>query len=138
MFNLDLFYRQVSPVRSVKYDSSDDNSSLISRRRVADSAKKIVKSSTKSKNCMPKIHCEQAIHPIKGLVYDRQGAETGISRDSLPSSLVELGKVLSSSVVNSHNLNDIIEKFIAITLPSMLSCTAGGCKAKRRCFVCSC
>ncbi|KAM3377315.1 hypothetical protein P3S68_009728 [Capsicum galapagoense] len=82
----------VSPVRSVKYDSSDDNSSLISRRRVADSAKKIVKSSTKSKNCMPKIHCEQAIHPIKGLVYDRQGAETGISRDSLPSSLVELGK----------------------------------------------
>ncbi|KAJ8572430.1 hypothetical protein K7X08_008941 [Anisodus acutangulus] len=84
----------VSPFRSAKYDSSDDNSSSISRRRIVDSAKKIVKStSTKSKNTVSKkINCEQAIHPIKGLVYDRQGAESGISWDSLPSSLVELGK----------------------------------------------
>ncbi|XP_055814941.1 uncharacterized protein LOC129884681 [Solanum dulcamara] len=82
----------VSPVRSVKYDSSDDNSSSISRRRIVDSAKKIVKSSTKIKNSVSKINCEQTIRPTKGLVFDRQGAETGISWDSLPSSLVELGK----------------------------------------------
>ncbi|XP_016435447.1 uncharacterized protein LOC107761708 [Nicotiana tabacum] len=82
----------VSPVRSVKYDSSDDNSSSISRRRLVGSAKKIVKSSTKSKNSMSKVNSEQAFHPIKGLVYDRQGAESGISWDSLPSSLVNLGK----------------------------------------------
>ncbi|KAK4378503.1 hypothetical protein RND71_000365 [Anisodus tanguticus] len=84
----------VSPVRSAEYDNSDDNSSSISRRRMVDSAKKIVKStSTKSKNTVSKkINCEQAIHPIKGLLYDRQGAESGISWDSLPSSLVELDK----------------------------------------------
>ncbi|WMV12780.1 hypothetical protein MTR67_006165 [Solanum verrucosum] len=82
----------VSPVRSTKYDSSDDNSSSISRRKVVDVAKKIAKSSAKSKNSVSKINCEQTIRPIKGLVFDRQGAETGISWDSLPSSLVELGK----------------------------------------------
>ncbi|KAJ8530008.1 hypothetical protein K7X08_036843 [Anisodus acutangulus] len=77
----------VSPVRFVKYDSSDDNSNSISRRKVVDSAKKIVKSSTKSKNYVSKIKCEQAIHPI-----EKQWAESGISWDSLHSSLVELGK----------------------------------------------
>ncbi|CAN4112102.1 unnamed protein product [Withania somnifera] len=82
----------VSPVRSTKYDSADDNSSSISRRRVVDSAKKIVKSSAKSKSSVSKIYCEQTIHPIKGLVCDRQGAESGISWDSLPLSLVKLGK----------------------------------------------
>ncbi|XP_009598408.1 uncharacterized protein [Nicotiana tomentosiformis] len=82
----------VSPVRSVKYDSSDDNSSSISRRRLVGSAKKIVKSSTKNKNSLSKVNSEQAFHPIKRLVYDRQGAESGISWDSLPSSLVNLGK----------------------------------------------
>ncbi|KAG5625263.1 hypothetical protein H5410_010481 [Solanum commersonii] len=82
----------VSPVRSTKYDSSDDNSSSISRRKVVDVAKKIVKSSAKSKNSVSKINCEQTIRPIKGLIFNRQGAETGISWDSLPSSLVEIGK----------------------------------------------
>ncbi|XP_060217251.1 uncharacterized protein LOC132644668 [Lycium barbarum] len=81
------YCRQVSPIRSVKYDSSDDNSSSISRRRIVDSAKKIVKSSTKSKNYVSKIKCEQTIHPI-----EKQWAESEISWDSLPSSLVELGK----------------------------------------------
>ncbi|XP_049376471.1 uncharacterized protein LOC125841368 [Solanum stenotomum] len=82
----------VSPVRSTKYDSSDDNSSSISRRKVVDVAKKIVKSSARSKNSVSKINCEQTIRPIKGLIFNRQGAETGISWDSLPSSLVEIGK----------------------------------------------
>ncbi|MCD7451152.1 hypothetical protein HAX54_009777 [Datura stramonium] len=81
----------VSPVRAAKYDSSDDNSSSISKRRVADSAKKIFQIS-KSKSSVSTINCEQFIRPIKGLVYDRQGAESGISWDSLPSSLVKLGK----------------------------------------------
>ncbi|CAN4107799.1 unnamed protein product [Withania somnifera] len=72
----------VSPVHSTKYNSSDDNSSSISRKRF----------STKSKSSVSKIDCEQAIHPIKGLVYDRQGPETVISWESLPSSLLELGK----------------------------------------------
>ncbi|XP_015087197.1 uncharacterized protein LOC107030428 [Solanum pennellii] len=82
----------VSPVRSTKYDSSDDNSSSLSRRKVVNVAKKTVKASAKSKNSVSKINCEQTIRPIKGLVFDRQGAENGISWDSLSSSLVELGK----------------------------------------------
>lgn len=89
-------YRQVSSVRSVRYDSSDDNSSSIARRREVGSAKKM-KSSTKDKTSFSKINCEQASHPIDRLANDRQGAETGISWDSLPSSLVKLGKVMSSS-----------------------------------------
>ncbi|TMW81472.1 hypothetical protein EJD97_009404 [Solanum chilense] len=81
----------VSSVRSVRYDSSDDNSSSIARRREVGSAKKM-KSSTKDKTSFSKINCEQASHPIDRLANDRQGAETGISWDSLPSSLVKLGK----------------------------------------------
>ncbi|XP_060174405.1 uncharacterized protein LOC132605204 [Lycium barbarum] len=81
----------VSPVRPVRYDSSDDNSSSIPRRREIGSAKKM-KSSPKSKKSFSKINCEQASHPIDRLAHDRQGAETGISWDSLPSSLVKLGK----------------------------------------------
>ncbi|KAK6777930.1 hypothetical protein RDI58_024648 [Solanum bulbocastanum] len=82
---------QVSSVRSVRYDSSDDNSSSIARRREVGSAKKM-KSSTKDKNSFSKINCEQASHPIDRLANDRREAETGISWDSLPSSLVKLGK----------------------------------------------
>lgn len=79
-------YRQVSPVRSVRYDSSDENSSSVPRRREVGSAKKM-KSSTKSKACFSKTN--------SSLANDRRGAETGISWDSLPSSLVKLGKVVS-------------------------------------------
>ncbi|XP_004230698.1 uncharacterized protein [Solanum lycopersicum] len=82
----------VSPVRSTKYDSSDDNSSSLSRRKVVNVEKKTVKASAKSKNSVSKINSEQINRPIKGLVFDRQGAESGISWDSLSSSLVELGK----------------------------------------------
>ncbi|XP_055808564.1 uncharacterized protein LOC129877107 [Solanum dulcamara] len=81
----------VSSVRSVRYDSSDDNSSSIPRRRGVGSAKKM-KSSTKSKASFSKINCEQASETIDRFANDRQGAETGISWDSLPSSLVKLGK----------------------------------------------
>ncbi|XP_016498097.1 uncharacterized protein LOC107816868 [Nicotiana tabacum] len=73
----------VSPVRSVRYDSSDENSSSVPRRREVGSAKKM-KSSTKSKACFSKTN--------SSLANDRRGAETGISWDSLPSSLVKLGK----------------------------------------------
>lgn len=138
MFNLYLLCQQVSPVRSTKYDSSDDNSSSLSRRKVVNVEKKTVKASAKSKNSVSKINSEQINRPIKGLVFDRQGAESGISWDSLSSSLVELGKVLSSSVVNWHNLNDIIEKFIIITMSAIFYCISGSCKEKRHCFVCSC
>ncbi|MCD9560721.1 hypothetical protein HAX54_019469 [Datura stramonium] len=81
----------VSPVRSVRYDSSDENSSSIPRRREVGSDKKM-KSSTKSKTSFSKINCKQASHPIERIANDRRGAETGISWDSLPSSLVKLGK----------------------------------------------
>nr|XP_016469954.1 PREDICTED: uncharacterized protein LOC107792271 [Nicotiana tabacum] len=73
----------VSPVRSVRYDSSDENSSSIPRRREVGSAKKM-KSSTNSKTSFSKINTN--------LANDRRGAETGISWDALPSSLVKLGK----------------------------------------------
>lgn len=88
-------YRQVSSVRSVRYDSSDDNSSSIPRRREVGSAKKM-KSSAKSKASFSKINCEQASETIDRFANDRRGAETGISWDSLPSSLVKLGKVIKS------------------------------------------
>lgn len=84
-------YRQVPLVRSVRSDSSDDNSSSIARRREVSSAKKM-KRSTKSKTSFSKINCERAPHPIDRFANDRRGAEAGISWDSLPSSLVKLGK----------------------------------------------
>lgn len=86
-------YRQVPLVRSVRSDSSDDNSSSIARRREVSSAKKM-KRSTKSKTSFSKINCERAPHPIDRFANDRRGAEAGISWDSLPSSLVKLGKVI--------------------------------------------
>ncbi|KAM3204672.1 putative protein isoform X1 [Capsicum annuum] len=81
----------VSSAGSVRYNSSNENSSSISRRREVASAKKM-KSSTKTKASFSKITSEQASHPIDRLANDRRGSETGISWDSLPSSLVKLGK----------------------------------------------
>ncbi|PIN10190.1 hypothetical protein CDL12_17224 [Handroanthus impetiginosus] len=84
----------VSPVRSVRYDSSDDNSGSTSRRRVAASAKRIIKSSNKSRVPEPTkvVNNMQIPNSLCSLVYDRKGAETGILWDSLPSNLVKFGK----------------------------------------------
>lgn len=59
-----------------------------------------MKSSTKSKTSFSKINCKLASYPIDRLANDRRGAETGISWDSLPSSLVKLGK----EVVKQRNI----------------------------------
>ncbi|GER36912.1 hypothetical protein STAS_13294 [Striga asiatica] len=83
----------VSPVRSVKYDSSDDNLSSVSRRRSIGSAKRVIKSSNKSQVPVPKAgNNVQNPNSLCGLVYERKGAESGISWSSLPSNLVKLGK----------------------------------------------
>ncbi|KAK6159219.1 hypothetical protein DH2020_006533 [Rehmannia glutinosa] len=82
----------VSPVRSVRYDSSDDNSSSISRRKGAGSAKRLIKSSNKSQAPTPKTNNVQISNLLCGLVYERKGAESGILWNSLPSNLVKYGK----------------------------------------------
>ncbi|KAL7156954.1 hypothetical protein ABFS83_02G043900 [Erythranthe nasuta] len=88
-----------SPVRSVRYDSSDDNSSTISRRRLSSgSPKRLIKNSNKigqenSNNNAPKANDEPVSNSLcTSLVYERKGAEIGISWSSLPSNLVKFGK----------------------------------------------
>ncbi|KAL3814312.1 hypothetical protein ACJIZ3_015580 [Penstemon smallii] len=88
----------VSPVRSMRYDSSDDNSSTKSRRRgsiTCSTRRPLAKSTNKLQRpiVLPaKINNEQVLSSLCSLVYDRKGAETGISWNSLPSNLVKLGK----------------------------------------------
>ncbi|KAL3538804.1 hypothetical protein ACH5RR_002170 [Cinchona calisaya] len=82
----------VSPVRSVRYDSSDENSSSITHRRCVSSTKKLVRSTNKSKNPVPKVISEQPSNPVSSLVHDGKGTETAIVWGSLPSKLVKLGK----------------------------------------------
>ncbi|CAK9181166.1 unnamed protein product [Ilex paraguariensis] len=88
-----ILYRQVSPVRNVRYDSSDDNLSS-TRRRNTVSTRKLVRSSNKSKIPVSKINGEGTSCPvaISSSVNNRKGAETRILWDSLPSTLVKLGK----------------------------------------------
>ncbi|EYU37570.1 hypothetical protein MIMGU_mgv1a025002mg [Erythranthe guttata] len=88
-----------SPVRSVRYDSSDDNSSTISRRRLSSgSPKRLIKNSNKigqenNSNNAPKANDEPVSNSLcTSLVYERKGAENGISWSSLPSNLVKFGK----------------------------------------------
>ncbi|KAA8536277.1 hypothetical protein F0562_028755 [Nyssa sinensis] len=85
----------VSPIRSVRYDSSDDNSSSTRRkRRDQGLAVKSVKSSNKTKIPVSKKLHEETSYPVVmcGSLNDRKGAETRISWGSLPSSLTRLGK----------------------------------------------
>ncbi|KAL2490870.1 Uncharacterized protein Adt_26498 [Abeliophyllum distichum] len=82
----------VSPVRSGRYASSDESSSSTSKRRDVASAKRIVKVSNKGQIPISKVDNGQMSTSLFSLVYDRKGAETGISWSSLPSSLVKLGK----------------------------------------------
>ncbi|KAG8368486.1 hypothetical protein BUALT_Bualt15G0050400 [Buddleja alternifolia] len=82
----------VSPVRSVRYDSSDDNSSSATRRRSLGSVKRVVKNSSKSQVPVPKVNNVQMPSSLCSLIYDKKGAETGISWNSLPSNLVKFGK----------------------------------------------
>lgn len=79
----------------MKYDSSDDNLSVSSRRRHASSAKKLFKSPSKSNIPASNVKCKEAscLLPICSLVEDKRGAETRVAWDSLPSSLAKLGKV---------------------------------------------
>ncbi|KAL6494645.1 hypothetical protein OROGR_031445 [Orobanche gracilis] len=82
----------VSPVRSVRYDSSDDNLGSISRRRSIGSAKRLVKSSNKIQAPVPRMSNVQIGNSLCSLVYERNGAESGILWNSLPANLVKLGK----------------------------------------------
>ncbi|KAL2513484.1 uncharacterized protein Fot_27455 [Forsythia ovata] len=82
----------VSPVRSGRYASSDESSSSTSKRRDVASAKRIVKVSNKGQIPISKVDNGKMSKSLFSLVYDRKGAETGISWSSLPSSLVTLGK----------------------------------------------
>ncbi|XP_057493313.1 uncharacterized protein LOC130778847 isoform X2 [Actinidia eriantha] len=84
----------VSPVRSMRYDSSDDNSTSTTRRRVTGSTTKLVKNSNRSKTTAPKINCEETSYfeAMCRAVNDKKGTENRISWDSLPSNLVMLGK----------------------------------------------
>ncbi|KAL7119121.1 hypothetical protein ACP275_02G043600 [Erythranthe tilingii] len=89
-----------SPARSVRYDSSDDNSSTISRRRLSrGSPKRLIKNSNKigqennNNNNATKANDEPVSNSLcTSLVYERKGAEIGISWSSLPSNLVKFGK----------------------------------------------
>ncbi|XP_071930960.1 uncharacterized protein [Coffea arabica] len=82
----------VSPVRSMRYDSSDECSSSTTRRRDVSSTKKLVKGTNKSRTPVPKVISEQTSQPVSSLVHDGKGAETAIAWESLPSKLVKLGK----------------------------------------------
>ncbi|XP_074331072.1 uncharacterized protein LOC141668197 [Apium graveolens] len=82
----------VSPVRSVRYDSSDDNSSSIRQRRASLPAKRPVKTFNKSK-VPASARVDENSHPTTFPSLDElKGAETKISWDSLPSSLLKIGK----------------------------------------------
>ncbi|EPS73783.1 hypothetical protein M569_00970, partial [Genlisea aurea] len=77
----------VSPVRSVRYDSSDDNSSsTVSRRRVS--------VSTNGKTPINKKGPAKTRTPFKGNINNDDGSSplTGVSWTSLPQNLVKLGK----------------------------------------------
>lgn len=80
-------HRQVSPVRPRGYDSSDENSSSISRRRESSNSNKI-------ENSAPKLIPEQASSRVFSIINDRKQTESAISWNSLPSGLLKLGKVL--------------------------------------------
>ncbi|KZV38843.1 hypothetical protein F511_32410 [Dorcoceras hygrometricum] len=83
----------VSPVRSIRYDSSDENFSSVSRRRSdVGSAKGLIKRTNKNQISVPKVNNVQIPNSLCSFVYDRKGAETGILWNYLPSTLVKLGK----------------------------------------------
>ncbi|XP_073063904.1 LOW QUALITY PROTEIN: uncharacterized protein [Primulina eburnea] len=83
----------VSPVRSIRYDSSDEHFGSVSRRRSdIGSAKRLIKRTNKSQISTPKVNNVQIPNSLCSFVYDRKGAETGILWNYLPSSLVKLGK----------------------------------------------
>lgn len=74
-------------------DSSDDNSSSIRRRREINPPKKFVKSSIKTRLPAVKKNAEEISYPpISSSADDSKDAENRIPWDSLPSSLVKLGK----------------------------------------------
>ncbi|KAK1385719.1 hypothetical protein POM88_023454 [Heracleum sosnowskyi] len=82
----------VSPVRSVRYDSSDENSSSIRQRRASLPGTRPVKTSNKSK-VPASAGVDKTSHPTTFPSLDElKGAETKISWDSLPSSLLKIGK----------------------------------------------
>lgn len=79
----------------MRYDSSDDNSSTVSRRRSTPSPKRLIKSSGKNEAPASKANNLQISNSnsLYSLVYERKGAETGILWNALPSNLVKFGKV---------------------------------------------
>ncbi|GAA0183817.1 hypothetical protein LIER_31166 [Lithospermum erythrorhizon] len=81
-----------SPVRRARYDSSDDNSSCLTNRKVKGAPRKLVKSTKTSKISVAKVNAEPISSPTCCLVGEKKGAETGILWGSLPPNLIKLGK----------------------------------------------
>ncbi|XP_059647887.1 uncharacterized protein LOC132294151 [Cornus florida] len=79
----------ISPVHPVRSDSSDENSNSTRRKRVCGPSVKSVKNSNRSKIPVPRKNGEEV---MCSSVNDRKGEEIKISWESLPSSLVKLGK----------------------------------------------
>ncbi|KAH6793530.1 GPI-anchored adhesin-like protein [Perilla frutescens var. hirtella] len=85
----------VSPVRSSRYDSSDDNSSSVSRNRGGGSAKTVIMKGSNRSHQVPATKAKNTqtmSHSLCNVVCDRKGAETRISWSSLPLNLVKHGK----------------------------------------------
>ncbi|KAL8554717.1 hypothetical protein ACS0TY_002777 [Phlomoides rotata] len=80
----------VSPLPSVRYDSSDEHLSRDkTTRRGAGSTKRLIVERSSKSEAPTK---EQISNSLSSLVCDRKGAETRISWNSLPSNLIKCGK----------------------------------------------
>lgn len=86
---------QVSSVFPAVYDSSDDNSSSKAKRKDIGIDMKSVKSSNRSRIPTSAKCCEKSLDPavVFSFINDKKFPETKILWNSLPSTLVNLGKV---------------------------------------------
>jgi hypothetical protein len=90
-------YGQISPINSLKYDSSDDNSSSRSKRTVVSLSTKSSKISSKgSRISVPGKISEDSVYRKVNFssLNNKNSTGTNISCDFLPSTLVKLGQVL--------------------------------------------
>ncbi|CAI9104275.1 OLC1v1002911C2 [Oldenlandia corymbosa var. corymbosa] len=88
----EIFDSSVSPVRSVRYDSSEEYSTSTTSGRNVRSIRKSSKAANNIKTLVPKVISEQTSHPLSSLIHDRKGAEAEIAWGTLPAVLLKLGK----------------------------------------------